>query len=36
VHTAGRTILRIARTWPWANELATAYARLAALPRPIS
>jgi hypothetical protein len=36
VHTARRTILRIARTWPWADELATAYARLAALPRPIS
>jgi DDE family transposase len=36
VHTARRTILRIAQTWPWANDLATAYARLAALPRPIS
>jgi hypothetical protein len=35
VHTARRTILRIARTWPWAGELATAYARLAALPRPV-
>jgi hypothetical protein len=30
VHTARRTILRIARTWPWAHELAAAYARLAA------
>ena len=36
VHTARRTILRIARTWPWAGELATAYARLAALPRPVA
>ena len=35
VHTARRTILRIARTWPWAEDLATAYSRLAALPRPI-
>jgi hypothetical protein len=36
VHTARRTILRIAQSWPWADEFATAYARLAALPRPIS
>jgi hypothetical protein len=36
VHTARRTIVRIARYWPWANDLAQAYARLAALPRPIS
>jgi hypothetical protein len=36
VHTARRTILRIARAWPWANELVTAFTRLAALPRPIS
>jgi hypothetical protein len=34
VRTARRTILRIAQTWPWARELAAAYARLAALPRP--
>jgi Transposase DDE domain group 1 len=34
VRTARRTILRIAHNWPWADELATAYARLAALPRP--
>jgi len=27
--------LRIAQTWPWAGELATAYARLAALPHPV-
>jgi hypothetical protein len=35
VHTARRVHLRIAQTWPWAKHLATAYARLAALPRPI-
>jgi hypothetical protein len=35
VHTARRTILRIAQTWPWADELVTAYTRLAALPRPV-
>jgi hypothetical protein len=29
-----RTWLRIAEQWPWARELATAFARLAALPRP--
>jgi hypothetical protein len=34
VRTARRTIVRIARTWPWAKELATAYTRLAALPHP--
>jgi hypothetical protein len=36
VRTARRVYLRIAHTWPWADELATAYARLAALPRPAS
>jgi hypothetical protein len=35
VRTARRTIMRIARTWPWAGELVTAYNRLAALPRPL-
>ncbi|HTE67137.1 MAG TPA: IS1380 family transposase [Actinomycetes bacterium] len=35
VRTARRTILRIAHQWPWARELATAYARLTALPQPI-
>jgi hypothetical protein len=35
VRTARRAILRIAQTWPWAGELATAYARLAALPQPV-
>jgi hypothetical protein len=35
VRTARRTTLRIAETWPWAAELATAYVRLAALPRPL-
>src|SRR5215207_7365771 len=34
VRTARRTILRIAHTWPWANELANEYARLVALLRP--
>jgi hypothetical protein len=33
--TARRTRLRIAETWPWATDLATAFDRLAALPRPI-
>jgi hypothetical protein len=36
VRTARRTVLRIAKHWPWADELAAAYARLAALPPPIS
>ena len=36
VRTARRTLLRVAHTWPWADELAAAYARLAALPRPLS
>lgn len=35
VRTARRTILRIAHHWPWADDLATAYARLVALPQPI-
>jgi hypothetical protein len=35
VRTARRTFLLIAHTWPWADELAAAYTRLAALPRPI-
>jgi hypothetical protein len=34
VRTARRTVLRIAENWPWATELANAYARLDALPRP--
>jgi hypothetical protein len=33
--SARRTRLRIAETWPWATNLATAFNRLAALPRPI-
>jgi hypothetical protein len=33
--TARQTRLRIAETWPWATDLATAFGRLAALPRPI-
>jgi Transposase DDE domain group 1 len=41
LHTAGRlgfharrATLRLPRTWPWAHQLAAAFARLAALPRP--
>ncbi|WP_214410773.1 transposase [Sphaerisporangium fuscum] len=41
LHTAARitrggrrTWLRIAEHWPWARDLVTAFARLAALPRP--
>jgi hypothetical protein len=41
LHTAGRlafhsrkATLRLQRTWPWANVLAVAFARLAALPPP--
>ena len=41
LHTAGRlafharqAVLRLSRTWPWASELAAAFARLAALPAP--
>jgi hypothetical protein len=33
-HTARQTRLRIAETWPWATDLATAFTRLNALPRP--
>jgi Transposase DDE domain group 1 len=32
--SARRLQLRIAQRWPWADHLATAFARLAALPRP--
>jgi hypothetical protein len=32
--SARRTRLRIAETWPWAEQLVTAFTRLAALPRP--
>jgi Transposase DDE domain group 1 len=35
VRTARRTYLRIAQRWPWARELAAAFARLDALPRPL-
>ncbi|MER6327716.1 IS1380 family transposase, partial [Streptomyces coelicoflavus] len=34
--TARQTRLRIAENWPWATDLSTAFARLAALPQPIS
>ncbi|MFF2515786.1 hypothetical protein [Streptomyces sp. NPDC058086] len=30
----GRLPARISATWPWRNELATAFHRLAVLPRP--
>jgi hypothetical protein len=33
--TARRTWLRIANGWPWAEQIITAFARLAALPRPL-
>ncbi len=33
--TARQTRLRIAETWPWATDLAAAFTRLTALPRPI-
>ncbi|MFI6850664.1 IS1380 family transposase [Kitasatospora sp. NBC_00085] len=43
LHTAARITraarrirLRIASTWPWRHELALAFARLAALPRPVT
>jgi hypothetical protein len=35
VRTARRTYLRIAQRWPWARDLAAAYTRLDALPRPL-
>jgi hypothetical protein len=34
--SARRTRLHIAETWPWADQLATAFQRLAALPQPIT
>ena len=34
IRTARQTKLRISQTWPWARDLAAAYTRLAALPRP--
>jgi hypothetical protein len=34
--TARQTRLRIAETWPWATDLAAAFTRIAALPRPSS
>jgi len=34
--SARQTRLRIAETWPWATDLAAAFTRLYALPRPIS
>ena len=35
VRTARRTHLRISQRWPWARELAAAFTRLDALPRPL-
>jgi hypothetical protein len=34
--TARRTRLRIAEGWPWATDLVTAFARLTALPQPVT
>jgi hypothetical protein len=34
--SARRTRLRINEHWPWAKHLATAFDRLAALPRPLT
>jgi Transposase DDE domain group 1 len=34
--SARRTRLRIAEHWPWAADLVTAFARLAALPKPVT
>jgi hypothetical protein len=34
--SARRTRLRIAQGWPWAEQLVTAYHRLAALPQPVT
>ena len=34
--SARRTSLRIAASWPWAGHILTAFARLAALPRPVT
>jgi len=34
--SARRTRLRIAEHWPWATDLVTAFARLAALPKPVT
>jgi hypothetical protein len=36
VRTARRTYLRIAQRWPWASDLAAAFTRLNALPRPVT
>ena len=36
IRTARRTYLRIAQRWPWAADLATAFHRLDALPRPVA
>ncbi len=34
--TDRRTRLRIAEGWPWATDLVTAFARLTALPQPVT
>jgi hypothetical protein len=34
--TAHRTWVRIADDWPWADQILTAFARLAALPRSLT
>jgi hypothetical protein len=33
--TARRRHLRIPTTWPWAQQLMTAFARIAAIPQPV-
>jgi hypothetical protein len=35
-HSGRQVRLRIAASWPWAAELAAAFTRLAALPRPVT
>jgi hypothetical protein len=34
-HSARRRCLRIPATWPWANDLVGAFARIAAIPSPV-
>jgi len=34
IHTGRRRHLRIPKTWPWANQLAAIFARIAAIPAP--
>lgn len=34
--SARQTRLRIAERWPWSEQVVTAFARLAALPQPVT